>query len=189
MPVSFQFELDKAVAAVAYLASRGIPELDKYKIAKLIFLADKAHLVRFGRPITGDKMWALKHGPVPSRILDLLDSAVADPDNPLSDWVELSTKYSYRRFSSTSFDQEALSASDIVVLDEVIEKHGGKSFHELKSLTHEMLEWQAAWARRGSSERADIFFEDIMFEEEADAIEGAREAMEEDAEIRLLFAS
>ena len=46
MAVEFQFDSDKAIAAINYLASRGVKRLDKYKLSKLIVLADKAHLVR-----------------------------------------------------------------------------------------------------------------------------------------------
>src|SRR5947209_669995 len=74
--VEFNFEFEKFLAALHYLAVRQVPELDKYKVCKLFFLADKYHLVRFGRPILGDRYCPLPHGPIPSRSLDLLNEFI-----------------------------------------------------------------------------------------------------------------
>src|SRR4030095_14202545 len=73
MAVSFRFDFAKARAALLYLASQNLPAFDKGKACKLLFLADKLHLVRFSRPITGDRYWALEPGPVPSTLLCLLN--------------------------------------------------------------------------------------------------------------------
>src|SRR5437899_12988053 len=73
MAVAFTFDVEKASAALLYLASRDLPAFDKGKACKLLFLADKLHLVRYGRPITGDHYWALEHGPVPSTVLNLIN--------------------------------------------------------------------------------------------------------------------
>ena len=70
--LEFKFQPLKAIAAIEVLALRNVPELSKYKIAKLIFLADKLHLVQYGRTITGDKYCAMEHGPVPSSVYALL---------------------------------------------------------------------------------------------------------------------
>src|SRR5207237_2158416 len=74
---AFQFKEDKAISAIVFVAAHGISDLTKGKLAKLLFLADKQHLVRHGRPITGDWYAALPHGPIPSNIDNLLDALEA----------------------------------------------------------------------------------------------------------------
>ena len=51
MAVEFNIDFDKVIAATTYIASQSpkLPELTMGKMCKLIFLADKHHLVRYGR--------------------------------------------------------------------------------------------------------------------------------------------
>ena len=46
--------------------------VDQYDIVKTIFLADKKHLNKYGRPITFDNYHAMKFGPVPSLTYNFL---------------------------------------------------------------------------------------------------------------------
>jgi uncharacterized phage-associated protein len=48
-------------------------EMDKLKVVKLIYLADKYHLVSSLRTITGDNYVAMRHGPVGSMGLNVLN--------------------------------------------------------------------------------------------------------------------
>ncbi len=41
-------------------------------LMKLLCLVDREALIRFGRPVTGDPVVAMKHGPVLSRVYDLV---------------------------------------------------------------------------------------------------------------------
>jgi uncharacterized phage-associated protein len=193
MAVQFQFDLDKTIAAITYLASRKVARLDKYTLSKLIVLADKAHLVRYGRTITGDTMFALPHGPIPTRTLDLLNSVeknfLFDADAAaLAQHLKLDRKYSNPHFhAEQSSDEDALSDSDRQALDEVLERYGNMGFDQLKSITHGMYAFQAAWNRKPEgSNSARINFEDL-FQEESDAIEGAFDAMIEDAQINAVL--
>ncbi len=40
--LTFEFNLDKLVQAIAYFSKSGIPDLTKPKIAKLLYFADKS---------------------------------------------------------------------------------------------------------------------------------------------------
>lgn len=192
MPVRFELEPEKTAAAVALLAESGIRDLTKYKICKLLFLADKHHLVRYGRPITGDRICAMEYGPVPSVALDalniLLGAECGIPDaqeiaRMLSEYITLDTRYRSKHFSSfRRIDaQRYLSPSDIEALQEVVKEHGAKSFEELKAMTHELFAYRKAWGERGC-DNPPMKFEDL-FVEDPDAIEGAFEEMMENYEL------
>ena len=192
MPVRFELEPEKTAAAVALLAESGIRDLTKYKICKLVFLADKYHLVRYGRPVTGDRICAMEYGPVPSVALDalniLLGSERGSPEAQeiariLSGYVTLDERYRNRHFSSIHrIDAERyLSPSDLEAIREVLKEHGAKSFEELKAMTHELFAYRKAWGDR-DCDNPTMKFEDL-FVEDPDAIEGAFEEMIENYEL------
>jgi uncharacterized phage-associated protein len=193
MAVAFTFDFGKAGAALVYLASKELPAFDKGKACKLLFLADKFHLVRYGRPITGDHYWALEHGPVPSALLNLINNVekndLSDRNaRELSESLELDRSFENPRFRARQgADLDLLSTSDIEALDRVAEAHGRKSFAELRALTHETVAYQRAWARRPAKKGSvPMNFEDF-FDEDADAIVGAREEMLENDGLRKSF--
>ena len=43
------------------------------KFIKLLYLADRAALIRWGRPISTDRYVSMKHGPVLSNVFDLVN--------------------------------------------------------------------------------------------------------------------
>ena len=188
MPVTFQLNWDKAIAAILYLAGKNLPEFDRYKACKLLFLADKFHVVRFARPVTGDVYYALPYGPVPSRILDRLEAFEAGRDEQLASVLELDVKFTYPRYAAkASPDYSVLSQSEVMALDRAIELFGNKTFPELKSITHEMPAYSKPWkAKPSDSNRAEMNFEDF-FDEDAEAVAGALEEMQENDTMRKAF--
>lgn len=190
MAIEFQFDLEKAREAIAYLASESADGLDLYKACKLLFLADKYHLVRYGRTITGDWYFALPHGPAPSRALRLLQMFLDDPDSvpALSSALKIDRSFQYPRFSAQRPELDNLSQSDVEALSETLKRFGSKSFSELRALTHEMKAYQNAWENRGLTSSARMAFEDF-FEEDFDAIAGVLEEAIEDSHLRKLSQS
>ena len=71
---TFTFRADKAAEAIERIA-RAQPGITQYFIGKILYLADKAHFLDFGRPITFDRYVAMVHGPVPSAIRNMLAAA------------------------------------------------------------------------------------------------------------------
>ena len=193
MAVRFEFDAEKAIAVVCQIASARLPGLTKGKICKLIFLADRLHLVRYGRPITGDDLCAMDHGPVPSKTLNLLSAFELEADDPnvgrLAQFVALDRRFLYPHFQSIREpEMESLSPSDLKVLDEVIRDHGGKTFKELRALTHDFEAYKKAWEAR-TSNREFMRFEDLFEDEDPDAIDGAKEEMLENSLLREAFTA
>lgn len=158
------------MAALLYLASKKIPGLDKYKTCKLLFLCDSRHLVRYGRPITGDTYYALNWGPVPSSVLHALN----DEDPLANDIANLCvvTRDKYRRYRLKKFKtvvaqakkliEDCLSQSDIETIDEIVANYGGKSFDELYKITHATPAYYKAWARRGDANSSIMLFDEFF---------------------------
>jgi len=69
--IRFSFDPAKSLEAMCYLVNR-LDEVDKVALAKLLYIADRDHFLKHGRPITGDRLSALPRGPVCSNSLNLL---------------------------------------------------------------------------------------------------------------------
>ncbi len=54
-------EIKKPVQTINYLVRLANAPVDKMKIIKLIWLADRLHLRKYGRTIVGDTYYAMKH--------------------------------------------------------------------------------------------------------------------------------
>jgi uncharacterized phage-associated protein len=84
MAVSFVFNIEKTIAAVAFLAEREDGKLDMFLSIKMLYLADKKALGAWGKTITGDKMVSMPKGPVLSTIYNLF-KGIGTADN-LKEW-------------------------------------------------------------------------------------------------------
>ena len=195
MAVEFKFDFPRTLAAITYIASRGIPDLTTYKILKIIFLADKYHLVRYGRTITGDKYCALPDGPVPSLIYDIFKKQVLKtPFTEEGRRILENIKVNKPRFIGNptfkaikAYDATELSKSDIGALNKAINDFGKLSYGQLKKLTHKMAAFDRAWSAKKTSQDAPMNFEDF-FEDDSNAVSGAKEEMIENDQLRKVFA-
>jgi uncharacterized phage-associated protein len=86
-----------------------------------------------------------------------------------------------------AFDATNISQSDVMALDKVVAEYGGMGFGELKAITHAMCAYKVPWNERPEGmNRAEMDFV-MFFEEDSDAIAGARDAMLEDDSLRKAF--
>lgn len=142
--ITFQFQPEKFANAVAYLVSQR-PGLTKKQIAKLMYFADKQHLLRYGRTITGDHYYALAQGHIPSAGLDMINGNPAYVGRAA---VDLMAHYGHlkpdgREFELTAKpDLEVFSKTDIRILDEVLTTLGNNTAHELEVLSHQEPSWK-----------------------------------------------
>jgi uncharacterized phage-associated protein len=189
--VEFTFDFPKTLAVITYIASKGVPDLTTYKILKIIFLADKSHLIAHGRTITGDRYSALPDGPIPSRIYDLFKKQVvktpfSEEGRKIAANLTVDKRGGHPTFAAkVAPDLTELSRSDIAAIDGAIKVFGRLSYGELKSKTHEMAEFDRAWKARNSKDAAPMKFEDFF--ENDKALEEAKAEMIENHQLRKVF--
>jgi len=133
----------KIVQALSYLLIF-IQRAGKIKLVKLLYIADKYHLIQYGRTITNDEFWATKLGPVGYATSDVLNIEENDElGNP--DYTSLMLKkvdkYVFESINNNKDDLDALSESDIEVLDIVIDKFGNMDKLCLIDYCHRYREW------------------------------------------------
>lgn len=137
--IRYQFCPEAAVQASAYLLRALGGRADKTKLAKLLYLADKAHFLKFGSPITGDTQSALPHGPLPSCTLNLLNGL----DDDLNEYVSKHVVCDRWQFvQSGEVAVDALTETAIGVLDETLDTYGQLHTWAIKRLTHDLPEYR-----------------------------------------------
>jgi hypothetical protein len=86
--MTFRYDIDKAIAATAYLLQRARGSYNVLPLVKALYYANRKSLVDCGRSITGDSLCSMENGTVVSNTYDLMKgSAVANP-NDLKKWRE-----------------------------------------------------------------------------------------------------
>ncbi|MBI4187956.1 MAG: SocA family protein [Chloroflexi bacterium] len=138
----FIFDPKKSTQALNYFAIQQGGQINKMKALKLIFLADRYHLRKYGRLVTNDNYVAMQHGPVPSATKDIAES---------NDYLDDAIKCYSREFikpvgnlrlkSIKDVDDSILSESDLEALQFAWDKFGDLTQFELRDLTHFYPEW------------------------------------------------
>ena len=112
------------------------------KALKLIYLADKYHLRKYGRLITNDIYFAMPYGPVASSVKDIAEeSGFLDPMEGEYSSRFLKARGRYEIESIQDIDSNVFSDSDIEALDFAWEKFGHLNKYELVEITHGYPEW------------------------------------------------
>jgi len=172
--LSFDFSIEKLVHAIAYFSNSGVRDLTKLKVAKLLYFADKQHLLEYGQPIFGDVYFCMDYGPVPSLSLNEMTTAISGSEVTLPDANDadlfsrvLTVKklfHRYPRFEAreNAYDSGVFSQSELNALRYTVNMYGYKSAEELVDITHLEPTWTIPNEGRPRGSRAlityDLFF-------------------------------
>lgn len=122
----------KILNSIIFFASKSHDNsINRLKLMKLLWLADRIHLNRFGRLILKDNYNALPNGPVPSKTMDVSKQTVDSAFNVKD----------YHIVAKADFDSKYFSKSDIDVMELVWEKYGNMNQYELRDFSHNFPEW------------------------------------------------
>jgi Antitoxin SocA-like, Panacea domain len=112
-----KFNIDKAIAATAYLIEHEGGSDDMFPLIKKLYFADRTALIHWGNSITGDALASLEKGPIVSRIYDLLKGKGAERD--LIKWNDvIQKKEPYKIVLRKVPDKGVLSEREKDVLEE-----------------------------------------------------------------------
>jgi uncharacterized phage-associated protein len=154
--LKFNANGEKVVNMIAYFAGR-CADATKMKISKLMYFADKVHLNRFGRPISGDTYIRMKFGPVPSMGLNLMRHT-AYYENVSELFDELIEVKGNEVRPLEEFNGKIFSRSDISVMNDVIEEFGNVHALRLSDLSHD----ESAWKKAEMNRKIDF---ELLFDE------------------------
>ncbi|MEI8129070.1 MAG: Panacea domain-containing protein [bacterium] len=148
--ITFEFNKDKAVELILYLANKKC-KIDKLTLLKFLFFADVYHLNIYNRSILGGKYVAMKLGPVSSQLRDLIENG--------------STDFSVRGnniIPNRNSDIDYFSKSDLEALEYAYNQYSQFSGTELSNISHEHKAWARARKREPHSNNPDMFYEDFF---------------------------
>lgn len=148
---------EKKIAIIVNILSKLKAAVTVKKLIKLVYIADKVHLGNYGRTVSMDNFVAMKDGPVPSCLYDMLKTAYPHavinkynktPEKVISllhKYIDIDDKGESKEVKLTKEDSSLynfLSQTDIKTLEKVALCFGEKEEEELIELTHDFEEWK-----------------------------------------------
>ena len=147
------FNDKKVLQIISYLLSLNDNKMEKLKLMKELYLIDRMAIDEKHQSISEDTYFSLKHGPVLSNTLNIINEIPED-----NDWAEyLKIEEPYNIVSIKPFDEGRLSKNDMKYIKTISDKYKNYSSSQLRNYTHTLPEWKEP---HGSNRK--IYFSDIM---------------------------
>jgi uncharacterized phage-associated protein len=133
-------EIEATQAAAWLLNKEPGRRMDVVKLSKLLYLADREALKRWGLPIIGGRYCNMEHGPVVSRVVDAM--------KPVSErkgftvWDEHLKRKEAEMVLIEDPGRGRLHDAAIGLLDETFARYGAFPTWELRDRTHSLPEYQ-----------------------------------------------
>lgn len=154
------FNKDVALQAMLYILSK-LGTADMHKVSKILYFADRSHLSKYARSITGDDYIKMSYGPVPSNVYDIMKAIRGD--SYFANTSEAKSLEQYFRFINSKdivplmdANLDYLSESDECI-DEAIAICKDLNFEELTRLSHDF-----AWTNTALNAKMSV--KDILCE-------------------------
>lgn len=149
-----RYREDKAAQASAVFLALGGSRMNYLKLMKLLYLAERESLLRWGRSITYDRFVSMDHGPVLSQTLNVLNGTY-NVQGPWKKSISPPQKFEVELISSPGTG--SLSRAEESLIEELYQKFGSRDQWELVEITHSLPEWRDP---KGSS--IPIEYKDIL---------------------------
>lgn len=141
------FDKQKLTEIVLYILNK-TKGLDYYRVFKVIYFANVAHLVKYGFRMTTDEFCALPDGPVPSVLYDCIkDEVHCDKDLKamIQDSIAKGNEDAYYMLTARrEADMDYLSAAEVEEIDRSIRENAYLPYNKLKKKSHGE-EWERAY--------------------------------------------
>jgi hypothetical protein len=139
--IQFRINYQKSIEVILYVLSKFDDKgLNTYNLLKTIFAADKYHLNKYGRPVTGDTYIKMEYGAVPSTIYNYIKhdpiviSGISDINYPFD-------SVGHDTIAKRTYNNNLLSESDTEALDCGIKEYTNLLFDQVKEKNHNEQCW------------------------------------------------
>lgn len=153
-PISFSYNHSKTPQVALWLLHRHGGSMDKLKLVKMVFLADREHLIRYGRPIVGGHYFTMRRGPVSSEFKEYVDCQMTGVELPFA------LNGQFNLVATQPVDENWLSPSDREILDTIYYEYKDFSPIQLANITHQFKAYKKHVPEAGS--RCPIPYEDFF---------------------------
>lgn len=146
---SLSFDEAKAAQVAFFFLSKAKGfgmHITKLRFIKWVYLAERMAYQKFGEPLVGDQMFSMRHGPVLSKTLYLIEdqkkakdvqgywsSVVNIEKSHKHQYISIASQCPYKKFD----DLRALSDAEIELLEEVWQKYGRMNAQKLETILHD----------------------------------------------------
>jgi uncharacterized phage-associated protein len=169
----FKFNEQKATQVASMFLKKHGGTMNYMKLIKLMYLADREALSRWGRPLTGDSYVSMRHGPVLSEVLDKINHG-REPHvhSYWHEYIAVHGAYSVRlKGEGPALDE--LSKRERGAIRDINRKFGRMDRWDLVDLLHKVLpEWKDPGDTSTPIHVRDIFKALNKTELEIEKIEG-----------------
>lgn len=131
----------KLKSAFLYLLKKS-SSVDMYHLLKILYFANKEHLVQYGRTITNDTVCALPKGPVSSELYDTIKTKKGQDVKTwgfnTQDYDSITSSFSisgHKLIALEDYDTDELSKTDMAMLDFAYDKYINVDCEELHRLS------------------------------------------------------
>ena len=153
----------------AFLLKDPKRHLPKFKLMKLIYLAERLSLKIRGFPMVYDCLALKRNGPVLVGILNLIEDRPEAP-KPADDWF--SHIAPHERYREVYLAQEdlsphrlgTLSPRDMEIIDKIWHEYGHMTSRELVDLTHDLPEYK--YGKCGDLDYCVLLIRGLLFDED-----------------------
>ncbi|MCC6127398.1 MAG: SocA family protein [Pirellulales bacterium] len=142
-----RLDVTKAIQAVGVLLRREGKRASRLRLLKLLYIADRISLAETGCQILGSKIVALKHGPLHSEVLDLINGEhIHSPQ-----WSRYFQSVGRDLMLTEEPDVGSLSRYEVELLNRVVDGHDNCSDWDVADETHGFAEWQTIYPDRNEN--------------------------------------
>jgi len=195
-----EFNFKKWVQIINLLSILEWKSIDKLKVLKLIWLADRVHLRKYWKLIAWDIYLAMPLWPVASWMKNIFDQNEEYLPKQAKKYIqEYLHKYTHKVKSIKKVDYSLFSETNIEIIKEIYIKFWTKSWRELINITHNYPEWTKFeekinnWIISQAQMNYFDFFKNIpsqdsIFNISKDNLELSKDIFEESRQFSYLFA-
>lgn len=151
-----RFSPEHAIELVLYIANK-LRYPSFHSVSKVLYFADREHLSRYGSLLSGDTYVAMRHGPVPSEVYNLLKAAANRRESHISPLYfqlvgeALRVEGKHRVLALRDANADLLSSSQRECLEISLKDNGRSSFERLTRKSHD-----AAWKSADENDFIDV---------------------------------
>ena len=135
----------KAAQTAAFFIFKNGGSIDVLKLMKLMYLAERESLAKYGETITGDNFYSMAHGPVLSKTLDHMSNFIDSEPGGWESWISDRENHLLALRNNDVKIQKLtqLSDADLGVLGEIYSEYGKFTGTQLRNITHKKCtEWE-----------------------------------------------
>jgi uncharacterized phage-associated protein len=139
------FSQDRVTQMAAYLLTKNGGRMAYIKLMKLLYLAERQAMKKWGESISGDHFVSMPHGPVLSQTYDLIKGHSNGAGCGLwQQWIKDERNYEVALSNTIELDDlDELSPTELNILDATYNQYGHMSRFEIVDYTHDNCpEWQ-----------------------------------------------